>query len=293
MLAQSDKKGSRDADGLMGMVLNAGSLSPGLRAPVQEQNGAGLKLALLLGGSLESVLPGSAARQVSGPAFQLCFSEQPFEEWNRFCGQNSLDYVVIRLPQALSERLLVDDLEQLRQRQGGYRNVPASMWVLGGHASHTMQALGRQVMSCPLDGASGELYRIGKGLEMVALLLADLVSAGTVRRPDTAISVREANRLQQVRDRLLAQLMETPSLPTLAREAGLSVSRLTAGFRMQYGCSVYDFVREQRLQQAYRLLVSRGMSVSEVAWRCGYTDSHFSKAFRQRFGISPRNIRKY
>ncbi|WP_373745158.1 helix-turn-helix transcriptional regulator, partial [Achromobacter insuavis] len=71
------------------------------------------------------------------------------------------------------------------------------------------------------------------------------------------------------------------------RRAGINVNKLTTGFRQLFGCSVYAFVREQRMAQAHALLAAGAMSVSEAAYACGYTDSHFSKAFQRRYGVLP------
>ncbi|MNV85444.1 Regulatory protein PchR [compost metagenome] len=54
-----------------------------------------------------------------------------------------------------------------------------------------------------------------------------------------------------------------------------------------FGTSVYGFVREQRLELAYRMLATGQISVSDAAQTCGYTNSHFTKAFRNRYGVAP------
>ncbi|VVD89576.1 AraC family transcriptional regulator [Pandoraea nosoerga] len=89
------------------------------------------------------------------------------------------------------------------------------------------------------------------------------------------------------RDVLDARLQAPPSLPELAREVGINVNKLCAGFREHLGVSVQGYVRERRLTMAYELLSARRISVGEAAWRCGYTDSHFAKVFRARFGMLP------
>ncbi|WZB68552.1 helix-turn-helix transcriptional regulator [Achromobacter xylosoxidans] len=76
-------------------------------------------------------------------------------------------------------------------------------------------------------------------------------------------------------------------MPELARRAGVNVNKLTTGFRRVFGCSVYAFVREQRMAQAHALLAAGEMSVSQAAYACGYTDSHFTKAFQRRYGVLP------
>lgn len=92
------------------------------------------------------------------------------------------------------------------------------------------------------------------------------------------------------RDVLDERLQAPPSLPVLAREVGINVNKLCAGFRRQFGTTVHGYVRERRLTTAFELLSARRISVSEAAWQCGYTDSHFAKAFRERFGVLPNTL---
>ncbi|MGR9585065.1 helix-turn-helix transcriptional regulator [Pandoraea sputorum] len=92
------------------------------------------------------------------------------------------------------------------------------------------------------------------------------------------------------RDVLDERLQAPPSLPLLAREVGINVNKLCAGFRQQFGTTVHGYVRERRLATAFELLSARRISVSEAAWQCGYTDSHFAKVFRARFGMLPNTL---
>lgn len=92
------------------------------------------------------------------------------------------------------------------------------------------------------------------------------------------------------RDVLEERLQTPPSLPVLAREVGINVNKLCAGFRAQFGTTVHGYVRERRLATAFELLSARRISVSEAAWQCGYTDSHFAKVFRARFGMLPNTL---
>jgi AraC-like DNA-binding protein len=53
------------------------------------------------------------------------------------------------------------------------------------------------------------------------------------------------------------------------------------------------FVLEARLDKAVeRLAVDRRGSITELAFDCGFSDSaYFSRCFRDRFGVSPRDYR--
>ncbi|WDP86723.1 MAG: helix-turn-helix transcriptional regulator [Desulfobacter sp.] len=79
----------------------------------------------------------------------------------------------------------------------------------------------------------------------------------------------------------------------LAAMTGLTVAKLQAGFTQEYGMSVFDYFREYRMEKARQLLSQPLTNVSETAWQVGYVNvSHFSAAFKKRFGILPKHYLK-
>lgn len=59
---------------------------------------------------------------------------------------------------------------------------------------------------------------------------------------------------------------------------------------------VARIIRNKRLDRAYRILVDergRHVSLKEIAYRCGFHDgTQFTKAFKVRFGMSPKDARE-
>lgn len=82
------------------------------------------------------------------------------------------------------------------------------------------------------------------------------------------------------------------TLEDLARRAHVSIPHLCSQFRRNFATSVMAYVIGQRLQQAAYLLRDQNLRVTDVARRVGYDDLfYFSKLFRGRFGVSPRQFR--
>ena len=159
-----------------------------------------------------------------------------------------------------------------------------------GYASTTIeqivQALGAQMLLCPLQGAMRNLYLSGKALELTATVMTG-VEQRDDDRPVMSLGTQDVRRLRLAQDILLQRLQDPPTLPALARQIGTNVNKLTVGFRQLFGTSVYGFVREQRLALAYRMLAAGQISVTDAAQACGYSSSHFTKAFRHRYGVAP------
>lgn len=77
--------------------------------------------------------------------------------------------------------------------------------------------------------------------------------------------------------------------------AALHISRSTLFERCRtlLGTAPTEYLRELRLRKAAEMIREGGYSISQIAYRTGFNDSHyFSKAFRKRFGKTPTEYRK-
>ena len=79
----------------------------------------------------------------------------------------------------------------------------------------------------------------------------------------------------------------------LASVAGFSVPHFHRVFTAHVGESAASYVRRLRLERAGRKLRMGAINITEVALAAGYdTHAAFSKAFKQQFGLSPREFRQ-
>jgi len=79
----------------------------------------------------------------------------------------------------------------------------------------------------------------------------------------------------------------------LAKKLGYSESHLRALFREEVGMGLGKYLLKIRLSRAAALLASNKLPINEVAVRCGYESPYsFSRAFKQKMHISPRNYRR-
>lgn len=67
-----------------------------------------------------------------------------------------------------------------------------------------------------------------------------------------------------------------------------SLSAFKRDFKKQFNSTPGKWLLEKRLQHALTLLKSRGRQVADAAFESGFENtSHFSRSFKERFGISP------
>lgn len=85
-----------------------------------------------------------------------------------------------------------------------------------------------------------------------------------------------------------AHLSEPISLDELSRTVFLSKYYLERVFRRETGVSIYRMLLQKRMILA-RNLMQDGLSLTQVAQKCGFSEySGFYKAFKNEYGISPR-----
>lgn len=85
-----------------------------------------------------------------------------------------------------------------------------------------------------------------------------------------------------------ARLHTDISLLEVAEAAAVSVSVLQRHFKRQWGLTVFDYVRQRRLEKARDALQREGISIGEAAYLAGYNHtSNFVTAFKRRFGVTP------
>jgi AraC-like DNA-binding protein len=125
------------------------------------------------------------------------------------------------------------------------------------------------------------------------ILIAGLSALPAARR--NPVSQLSSYHRERIKACVLARLRD-PGLTVTAIAAELRISPSTL-HRVWAGeaCSLTDWIWAQRLDAARRDVCDPGLaarSVSEVAFSWGFNDAaHFSRAFRARFGCSPRELK--
>lgn len=126
-------------------------------------------------------------------------------------------------------------------------------------------------------------------LEVLATVMSDLAGSSRPAVP------REAQLLRA--RRYITEHLGDPDLapPTVAQALGVSVRYLHLLFQGE-STSPFRWIVEQRLELAARLLANprqASRTITDIAFGVGFKDtSHFSRAFKQRYGIGPREYRR-
>lgn len=112
-------------------------------------------------------------------------------------------------------------------------------------------------------------------------------------RPAAARHNLDQILFQTARSHLLDNLGVTPDLVGLAKAVNTNPRRLNAAFKQCSGVTVFDFLREERMKEARRLLTETMLEIQEVAGALGFgSAANFATAFRERFGLTPSRFRQ-
>jgi AraC-like DNA-binding protein len=123
--------------------------------------------------------------------------------------------------------------------------------------------------------------------EYAATMRAMLGRLTASAAPVGSLLPRQGTPLGAARDYLRAHSSEPVTIAELADMMGLAESHLIRAFHREFGLPPHAYQMRLRLAAASELLTS-GLSVSTVAFECGFADqSHLSRNFKAVYGLTP------
>lgn len=111
---------------------------------------------------------------------------------------------------------------------------------------------------------------------------------------DSSLSQDDRNFKQQVVQFILDHIKEPDfKVESMAQELNMSRPVFYRRLKQVFGCSPIELVKRQRLQHAQELLATYShISVSEVAYECGYSSpQYFNRVFREAMQCSPNEFK--
>ena len=136
-----------------------------------------------------------------------------------------------------------------------------------------------------LETADGELMLQSLILELIYLLSKNAEGSGRRHRE------KNSNRkvIEQTIDYIRSNLSSELTLEKLAKNAKFTPAYFHKLFKASTGKTLRDYIEYQRIKRSTELLVSTDMTVTDIAYECGFSSqSYFSYAFKRCMGVSPR-----
>ena len=132
-----------------------------------------------------------------------------------------------------------------------------------------------------------EVAMVANAMELMVQLRRAILDKNT-----KALKAEKPGLLGQVLAYVEVHLSEKITLSDIARHFYVSESTISQTFRKKMGVSFYRCVTQRRLIAA-KSRIEKGQLLEEVGQAVGFSDySAFYRAFKQEYGISPRQYRK-
>lgn len=123
---------------------------------------------------------------------------------------------------------------------------------------------------------------------MLFLLRCQIYKENVIQKTDVA-----NEQIQHVIDYILTHYPEDITLSSTAKLFSLSESSLSKKFKAFTGHRFREYLIDIRVHTAADLLINTNLSISEIADRCGFSDSNsFGDTFKRIIGVSPSSYRK-
>lgn len=99
--------------------------------------------------------------------------------------------------------------------------------------------------------------------------------------------------LQQLHMNIISNPSFPWSVPDMAKQLYICPRHLQKLYQKRYGISCMEDVIKHRLLMAKEKIASCNLPIYKIAEQCGYSNTeHFSRQFKNRFGISPKAYRE-
>ena len=131
-------------------------------------------------------------------------------------------------------------------------------------------------------------------LELLLLLLLREDKEPRAGKLQTSNAVHSENEIiRQAQQYISTHIREKLSVPLVARQVDVSPSYLTALFHKNLQISPGEYIRRTKLQESKQMIRENNLNFTEIAAELQYsTVHHFSRQFKEKFGITPTEYAK-
>lgn len=101
------------------------------------------------------------------------------------------------------------------------------------------------------------------------------------------------NQIKSMLSYIHRNYSEKITLAEISKEASISTREANRIFQKAIRQTPFEYLMHYRLMQARELLEKSDLSITEISYRCGFTDSSYmGKQFRKKFGETPMEYRR-
>ena len=143
-----------------------------------------------------------------------------------------------------------------------------------------------------MDVFSNDIILSQLNLLLLTLLREAVAPKGGKLQTSNAVH-SENEIIRQAQQFISSHIREKLSVPLVARQVDVSPSYLTALFHKNLQISPGEYIRRIKLQESKQMIRENDLNFTEIAAALQYsTVHHFSRQFKEKFGITPTEYAK-
>lgn len=178
-------------------------------------------------------------------------------------------------------------LEDFFTSQNDYLHLPNFL----GSRPELYQNIVKTILDKDENGVKDKLLLKKNTLEILSSFVEDLQHTSIQKKIDKN-SENERRKIVKVEHLINESILGSfPSIGFLAKEVGISETKLKSDFKEFYGTTLYQYFSSRQMDYARQILKNEKITVREVAYTLGYSNaSKFAAAFKRTHGFAPSEI---
>lgn len=148
------------------------------------------------------------------------------------------------------------------------------------------------ILSCNYADSLKRMFFFSKTIEML-VLQAESFNRQFEKKDVYVKHDYDKERILFARDYLIKHMEAPPSLPELAKVAGINEYKLKRGFKELFNQTAFAYLTDVRLELAKNDLLEGKKQATQIALDLGYSSlQNFSDAFKRKYGIRPGQVKR-
>ncbi|MFD2603671.1 AraC family transcriptional regulator [Flavobacterium suzhouense] len=120
-------------------------------------------------------------------------------------------------------------------------------------------------------------------------LLIRIIQTQTAQRIDSPTTIDTDSAIYAITDYIRKNITSNISLKELSEKACMSTTSFYRYFKRELGMSPIEFILNEKIKQAKKLLKNPGIQINEVCYMAGFDDcNYFIRLFKKYEGITPK-----
>lgn len=169
------------------------------------------------------------------------------------------------------------------------KNIPYLMYKESKPITPNLWIIIQDIINCNFEGAIKKVYLESKVTEILTILFNELQQN---HEPPKQLDNTDYLKIVEAEAILRKDIKNPPTISELALLTGLNQYKLKQNFKKIYHAPIFTYITNLRMEKAIHLIVDKGYTVSEAAYKIGYKNpQHFTAAFKRKYNYLPSSLK--